>query len=120
MTGIPCEASPEDWFIEKSGKQYDDDPVITLEEAKALAEETESFEELEAAIDELRAERISAALLRRRRARDLCFTECPVRTQCLGIALSEPTPANYGTWGGYHSEQLRAIRRERDRKRAQQ
>ena len=28
----PCEASPEDWFIERDGKQYRDDELVTLDD----------------------------------------------------------------------------------------
>lgn len=83
----PCESSPDDWFIEKDGRQYADDS-ITEEEQKA-------------------------ALRRRRHAKDACFTECYFRTQCLSLAIVD-NPPTHGIYGGYYPEELREIRRLRD------
>jgi hypothetical protein len=46
-----------------------------------------------------------------RLARSLCF-ECPVRRQCLRIALeSEDKVTEYGVWAGYTARPLRRMRR---------
>lgn len=85
---VPCERpenDPEDWFIERDGKQYPDDEMP-----------------------------VPNALKRRRHAKDACHTECYFRLQCLDLALQNPTPATYGTWGGYYPEELREIRKVRD------
>jgi hypothetical protein len=78
---------PDDWFIERDGRQYPDES-LDLDEQKA-------------------------ALVRRRHARDKCHVECYFRTQCLTIALTKPEPP-HGTWGGYYPEELRQVRSLRD------
>jgi hypothetical protein len=110
---------PEDWFIERDGRQYpDDDHVFNtgslLADARANGDERDEDEIL----DEADADAVKAALVRRRHAKDRCHVECNFRTQCLEIALSEPTPATHGTWGGYYQEELKTIRSERDARRA--
>lgn len=45
----------------------------------------------------------------RREAKDLCFTKCPLRLQCLDIGLREGQA--HGIWGGYYPEELRKLRR---------
>lgn len=117
---VPCADpanDPDDWFIEKDGKQYPDDPTLTEEQVnEASCDEDglllESVEEIEAAVNAAEAEAIKEALRRRRHAKDKCHVECYRRLQCLGLALGEKPP-EYGTFGGYYSEELREIRKLR-------
>ena len=123
---VPCE-NPEndadDWFLERDGKQYpdeelltDDDRLAILEEANGLGlEGTERVEFIEAVEDDLEAEVLKRNLQRRRHARDKCHVECYFRTQCLTIALTKPEPS-HGTWGGYYPEELKQIRTLRDKR----
>lgn len=49
-----------------------------------------------------------------RAAIDLCWTECPVRPECLTEALNHPDGARYvaGIWGGFTLDQrLRLLRK---------
>lgn len=90
----PCsspENNPDDWFIERDGRQYPDESLDLDEQREAL--------------------------VRRRHARDKCHVDCYLRVQCLTIALSKPEPT-HGTWGGYYPEELRQIRSLRDAKAA--
>lgn len=84
----PCHlGESDDWFIERDGRQYPDDPPLAADDKRT-------------------------ALIRRRQARQACRTDCEFRRQCLAAALDErPT---HGTWGGYYSEELRALYREID------
>ena len=86
----PCESAPEDWFIEPDGKQYRDDPDLDPDEKRE-------------------------ALIRRRQARQACHTDCPVRLQCLDVAIQ--VRPSHGTWGGYHSAELTRLFAELDRRR---
>lgn len=110
---------PNDWFIEKDGKQYRDDEVLTEDEVHALSDDgnggIKPYEEVVTALEQAMDEKIRLALIRRRKARDACY-ECPIRTQCLGQRLE--TKIEYGTWGGYYPEELRKIEDERDRREA--
>lgn len=129
---VPCESpenDPNDWFIEKNGRQYDWDNLLTPEQRHAIIDadyegsNQMSVEELDATIDaalaEAEAEALKQALQKRRHARDKCHVECYFRTQCLTIALTEPEP-RHGTWGGYYPEELRKIRRVRDERQSRQ
>lgn len=80
----PCQSNPDDFFIMRDGRQYPDDAMTEDEQREALQ--------------------------RRRRAKDSCFTECPVRTQCLDLALRDQP--SHGTWGGYTEEELRKLYNE--------
>lgn len=104
----PCarpENDPNDWFIERDGKQYPDEDLLTEEERATLSEEEAAEREEEVRRDRLRA---------RRHARDACHTECYMRLECLDRAIKERP--QYGIWGGYFPEQLREIYREYDRR----
>lgn len=59
-------------------------------------------------------EREGHRLVREALAAAVCAA-CPVRTECLGYAMSRPE--KYGTWGGL-SEDERAAERRRRRRRA--
>lgn len=108
---------PNDWFIEKDGKQYrDDDPLTVDEFLAAMAplftnHAKPDRDAIEAVINEAVAEKIRLALIRRRKARDACY-ECPIRAACLGQRLE--ARIEFGTWGGYYPEELRKIEEERD------
>ena len=110
--------NPDDWFIERDGKQYPDDDFLTHEEMhdigqRVLAETGDGdgvFERVEAAIDEAEAEAKRAALIRRRHARDKCHVECYFRLQCLDLAIGgELLDITYGIRGGYYPEELKKI-----------
>lgn len=113
MTHTPCQDAPDDWFIDKSGKQYpDDEPERSDLEVLALLRQqhpTYLDEQLDWALLQYRTNEHREALSRRRRAKDRCFTECPVRLGCLGIAfdptLPDPNVIPHGTYGGYHPEE---------------
>lgn len=108
---------PEDWFISKNGRQYADEALVSEEYADIIVEW--------AAIDgvdpglalELTEELlVKDALVRRRHAKDACFTQCYFRTQCLQLALDGEAGPESGTWGGYLEEelhQIRTLRRQR-------
>ena len=122
---IPCESSetPDDWFISRDGKQYPSDELVSEEDFKAAVAEAEKDGYVmigparERLRDRLEAEARREALARRRHAKEECHENCYFRTQCLDLALQEPTPALHGTWGGYYEEELDQIRRERNRRR---
>ena len=134
---IPC-ADPannaDDWFIEKDGKQYPDDVLVTDEQVDAyLAEVRTAYDatgledldlpDREDARADLEAKAVKAALVRRRHARDKCHVECYFRLACLTQTLDGPGGTDYGTRGGYYPEELRKIenlRAERRARRAQQ
>lgn len=115
---LPCRESntPDDWFISKDGKQYGDEDLLSEEEREQIAEdvarETGTGPGLERRIDEAvdlaEAGAKRTALVRRRKARDECFS-CLLRTRCMQMALDEGH--EQGTWGGYYEEQLRELRR---------
>ena len=113
----PCSSgNPEDWFISRDGKQYPDDDLVSEEEVMvelgSLTGDATS-EEIDEAWNRLEASAVKAALVRRRHAKDACYT-CYFRTQCLGLALDGDL--GHGTFGGYYEEELREIRRERSRR----
>ena len=115
----PCQTgNPEDWFISRDGKQYSDDDLVSEEFVLAHLTAvdpngTRSVEEIDAVWNRLEAEAIRGALVRRRHAKDACYT-CYFRTQCLGVALEGDLV--HGTFGGYYEEELREIRKERSRR----
>lgn len=123
--GVPCwenpDVDPDDFFIRSDGKQYADDDFLTEDEIRrisrtVLRKHGESAAahaiRVERALNHARSERRRQALIRRRRARQACY-QCPVRLKCLRHALDNDE--THGTWGGYYEEELRIIRRERDR-----
>jgi Transcription factor WhiB len=116
-TETPCSTGdPEDWFLEKDGKQYRDDPILTSDECDALWDTVDpnlSAEEVDRIVDEAEAEKIRLALIRRRKARDACY-DCEIRLGCLNQRLEQRV--EYGIWGGYYPEELRKIEEELDRR----
>jgi hypothetical protein len=120
----PCqdpENDPNDWFIEKDGRQYYDEPVLGAQEVRDLWDEClTTGEDGMVALQRANAERLRENVVKRRHAKDKCFTECPMRGACLEQGLSEDfVVAQYGIWGGYYPEELRAIQRQgRARRRA--
>lgn len=127
MSWVPCRdpsRDPDDWFIEKSGHQYSDLDLVhpDVVHATAAARELTDPEEIDALGDEMESEALAAAKIRRRQARDACFS-CSIRTVCLGLKLDPPggelgeSDAEYGIAGGYYPEQLKEIVKERERRR---
>lgn len=119
----PCaspENDPQDWFIDKAGKQYVDDVFVSDDEMFEILEEADRrYLEGDERVDfigrtkrQVAGDNKRAQLGKRRRAREKCRTECYLREQCLEIALSTSTPATHGTWGGYFEEELTDIRRK--------
>lgn len=118
MIVTPCQDpanDPEDWFLEKDGKQYRDDPLLTEDEVQEIYAKLDgaSAGVVDEAIHDAEAEAKRQALIRRRQARDKCHTECYLRTQCLGLALEDST-IEHGTWGGYYADEIIQIRTLRD------
>lgn len=125
----PC-TDPEkrdDWFIAKDGKQYPDDEFLTDDQkddlgsaaARMVENQTagdrtfsEMYEEL---VEDTEEELKRQALIRRRQAKDACYT-CYFRMDCLDIAMRDDTIKS-GTWGGYYEEQLKILKTERNRRR---
>lgn len=103
----PCEADPDRWFIDRDGRKYDDEVLITVEQ---LLDATDAGEDPDDAVDRLTQEAVKARLVERRHARDDCHTACKVRTLCLQKALDNQE--QYGIWGGYYPEQRRQLERE--------
>jgi hypothetical protein len=122
----PCEADPDKWYIDRDGRKFDDEVLVTEADIRDLGglPEGAPVEDIdaEAVIDGLVADRVKARLVERRHARDACFAECLVRTQCLQLALDNQE--QYGIWGGYFPEQRRQLEREiearKDRRRARE
>jgi len=107
----PCQNpanDPEDWFIERDGKQYPDDVLVPDSELEKVA-----FEQRADYVEGREDLLIRDALRRRRHAKDKCFTECSERFECLSLAIDGPT-IEYGTFGGYYTEERREIVRARD------
>jgi hypothetical protein len=118
----PCrrpENDPDDWFIEKDGRQYHDEPVLAVAEVRSLWDLClETGEDGMVALQRANDERLRENQRKRRHAKDRCFTECMMRGACLEQGLSEDfVIAQYGIWGGYYPEELRAIQREGRRRR---
>jgi len=114
----PCaqpENDPQDWFIEKDGRQYEDEPIFTADEVRAIwdAEYARGDDaDPEGALQRATEERLAENIRKRRHAKDKCFTECAMRTLCLQRGMDEHfTIQRYGIWGGYYPEELRAIQR---------
>lgn len=115
----PCTENPDDWFISPDGRQYndddlldDDDRIAILEEANDLGlEGDERITFIETTQDVLEEAAKKASLIRRRKAKDACYT-CALRLQCLTRALDNRE--YHGTWGGYFEGELREINRLRD------
>lgn len=125
---LPCaEGDPQDWFISKDGKQYPWLELLTRHEVSEIRDNVSgsiamlaSTEEYGEAVDKAltRAENDArtAALQRRRHAKEACITSCPVRLECLTLALD--TEVQHGTWGGHYEEELAELQKElRRRKR---
>lgn len=114
----PCADNPDQWYTERDGRRYDDEPLLTQEQVNAIVasirlDDRERLEKIEDAVDEATEAATRKRLAERRQARDACFT-CPVRLACLDLALAKRE--QYGIWGGYFPEQRRAIERELDRR----
>jgi hypothetical protein len=118
ISAPPCESDPDRWFIERDGRKYDDEVLVTEDELRAavmsLPEDAPPSEAM-ALAEEMISAAVKARLIERRHARDDCFT-CPVRTLCLQKALDGRE--QYGIWGGYFPEQRRALEREIDAREA--
>lgn len=120
MTNKPCwqtGANPDDWFISRDGKQYPDEEFLTDAEKRAIGKTVlglagESYDDHQArvarAIRAVEADRRRAALQRRRKAKEACLA-CPMRDECLRLALDGNF--QHGTWGGLYEEELRELRR---------
>ncbi len=121
MTYLPCadEANdPEDWFIEKDGLQYAWEPLVTDDIWEAVLHAAEQDEIEPPTREQAEARARAAALVRRRHARDMCFTLCERRLDCLGLAIDGDRPDFEGIRGGYFQEQLKKIVDERNNRRA--
>lgn len=127
MTHIaPCadrKNDPQDWFIRPDGKQYAFDDLLTEDERRritlsVLRKEGESADEHEGrcrlARNAARNNRKRVMLARRRRATGLCWSECPMRSECFDKQMVDRHA--HGTWGGYTEEQWAEIRREEQRR----
>ena len=116
----PCRrpgADPDDWFIESNGKQYPEDELLTesdvqgIVEAVAASNPDATEEDYDRAIRRAERDALTAALGRRRRAKDACWNDCIPRIR-LGVCLEvgmEPTNINHGIFGGYDPKERRAI-----------
>jgi hypothetical protein len=124
MKTTPCAdptRDPNDWFIESYGKQYREDELLTEAEVADLdsIHLTESLEpaDRQRILDLAASEKKRQALVRRRKAKESCREECPIRKACLAQGL-ELQNLDHGIWGGYYPEERRAIeklQRERDK-----
>ena len=111
----PCQGGDaDDWFIDRSGRQYGDDSIATEAEhddaVRAAQDAVDGRlltpDELEDVYTTVEEEAKRQALIRRRRAKDACYT-CYFRTNCLGLAIQNVEST--GTWGGYFEEELSKI-----------
>lgn len=123
----PCarpENDSDDWFIGRDGKQYADDPVLTDDQITEIragilanaSSYTDPAEAADLAVQAAEQRERKRSLIRRRKAREKCHTECILRLQCLGENLELP----YGTAGGYYEEeraQIVSLRNERESRR---
>lgn len=114
----PCnrpENDPDDWFISRDGRQYAYDDLLNEEEKQSIIEkiklgdEDAAVEVYDRALDRAEADAKTAALQKRRHAKEACYG-CYLRMQCLDLALDRDE--QHGTWGGYYEEELREIRRK--------
>lgn len=112
---VPCADpanNPDDWFIEKDGRQYPDDVLVTYDEVVAYVdtcEKTGTPMDFSAGVEILDGLAVRESLVRRRHAKDKCHTECYFRLACLSQALDGPGGIEYGTRGGYYPEELKKI-----------
>lgn len=108
----PCEADPDKWYIDRDGRKYDDEVLVSEADIRDLGglPDDATVEDMDAVVDALTALEVKNRLVERRHARDACFTECAARTQCLQLALDNQE--QYGIWGGYYPEQRRQLERE--------
>lgn len=118
---LPCrEGNADDWFLSKDGKQYADDDLLTPEDLDAIELEVDALglthgerdDALARAVGKAETDAKTAALQRRRHAKEACFESCLFRTRCLDRALA--LGLSHGTWGGYYEEEIREIRRRID------
>jgi hypothetical protein len=126
-SSTPCEENPDQWFIDRDGRKYDDEVLLPTEQElrDELAKAQVFFEhqggdpvDPEAILARMVDDIVKLRLVERRHARDLCHTACPVRTRCLDKAIGDPDHREqYGIWGGYFPEQRRAIERAQDARR---
>lgn len=112
----PCarpDADKNDWFIDRHGQQYSDEPWLSDAEKEkleaAMAEAGLSRLQQISGIARIEAERKRDALGRRRRAREACY-QCPLREECLNGALARRETK--GTWGGLYEEEVHKALRE--------
>lgn len=124
MTRTPCQlGDPEDWFITKWGEYRGEIPELTEEQeqqvraeadaglgTQILGEERERL--IQEAVDAANEELVAAMLVRRRRAAEAC-SSCPVRLECLDLALNNAE--RHGTWGGVFEEEIQKFHRLRAR-----
>lgn len=110
---------PEDWYLDKDGRQYADVDLVTEEALAEAIVERDMLWADQGQVNRLRADlEIEAAkdgVVRRRHAKDACFT-CYHRTLCLGKALDNRE--QFGIWGGYTPEERNAVLRLQDERRA--
>lgn len=116
----PCESSPDDWFIERDGKQYRDDILVDFNDVDLVELDLQGPGAAQEFIDRAEAEARKQALIRRRKAREACHNDCPVRLQCLdaGLAKYDDDGELHGIWGGYFAEDVIRIGLARQRRRA--
>lgn len=105
---LPCSPDPAAWFLEKDGRQYRDEPVVSQLELEVVmlaaeADEADPDEAVKDAVDE----KIRTNLIARRKAREACF-DCKLRLECLDTRLTK-FPGSDGIWGGYFPEDLKVL-----------
>lgn len=114
----PCQTGdPEHWFISRDGKQYAWDDLVSKADLLQGVMDAIDGRPLEDVTPEevhiIRRGIVKTArdeqVKLRRQAKESCYS-CPVRLQCLSVALEQGY--DKGTWGGYFEEQLDKIRRE--------
>jgi WhiB family redox-sensing transcriptional regulator len=115
----PCtepDANADDWFVDRNGRQYPDEPFLTADEHSRIAKsvlrrEGEGPEEhdrrVRRAINAAESDRKRRALQRRRHAKESCLG-CPIRRACLQRVLDEGHL--WGTWGGLYEEEIADVR----------
>lgn len=119
---LPCaEGDPQDWFISRDGKQYPEDELLTRHQVSEIMDNVsgsinplmaidEYHDAVDKAITRSENDARTAALQRRRHAKEACITSCPVRLECLTVALDLQVP--HGTWGGHYEEELAKLYKE--------
>ncbi len=122
----PCarpENDPNAWFIERDGRQYPDETLVTEEEltqALEIRTQDEGESRMGFAIrvmEDLVDTKLRLRLISRRHAKDACFTQCIFRMHCLNVATVNEE--QHGTWGGYYPEERRQIEKLRAEKAAE-